>query len=167
LGGLTLLKENQTTSWKRIIGPKAEPGVYMVFFTVKPHPSEDMHDPTRPNEGEYLQAAVLDNVTRILCPCNGYGTGLLLGKDVEYLCKNGAGNPITQWLNETQTWKGVKGIYPLQIGGQFEPSREIRLAGVYEVGELKRYEEYNPSVHKAQEDLITKGKLVKKDTHPI
>ena len=105
-----------------------------------------MYDSSRPNEGEYLQAAILDNVTRILSPCNGYGTGFILGKDVEYLCKRGTSNPITQWLNETQTWKGFKGIYPLLLNGQFEPSREVRLAGVYEIEEAVRYEEYNVSM---------------------
>lgn len=147
LGGLVLSPSGQTTSWLRMLGPKVHSSSFMVFFIITPHEMEDLYNVTLPNNGEYLQAAVLDNETRLFAPCNVIGTGFILGKDVETLCKNGTDQSVTDWLNTTKTWQGIQGIYPFSLNGRCEPARGIRLAGVYEISELPRYEEYNPWEH--------------------
>lgn len=126
---LFLETEYQTSSWNRILAPDVTTGTYAIFFIVEPVEGEDMFTHERHRHGEYIQMAICDTKSRLLCPCNKHGSAYIMGKDLEALCEPGLGpSEIVDHLNSIVCGP-TKGIYPQKGYG----NRNVRLGGIYEL----------------------------------
>jgi len=138
---LMLEKKDQTASWGRILNRNAGSGVYAVFFKVYPGKQENMYDEERPNNGEYLQMAIVDNEHRSVLPGNPVGTGMIIGQDLEDLCdQKDKSTFITKILNRPTSGK-ARGLYP----SKEYPHRKkiVIMQGVYELKQVPITHMYN------------------------
>ena len=126
---LFLETEYQTSSWRRILAPDVTTGTYAIFFIVEPVEGENMFTNNRHRNGEYIQMAMCDTASRLLCPCNKRGSAYIMGKDLEALCEPGLQpSEVVDHLNNI-VCGSTKGIYPREGYG----NRSVRLGGIYEL----------------------------------
>ena len=131
---LMLEKKNQTASWRRLFNRHADNGIYAVFFKVIPLRNETMYDETMVNNGEYLQMAIVDNLTRIVLPGNHFGTGIIIGRDIEDICdERDRSADITDILN-ARTSGNTRGLCPSQECPR--KKKTVIMQGTHEIMEV-------------------------------
>ena len=109
---IRLRREHETASWVQILRSGEEDGNYVVFFKVQPFARERMYDTKQVNNGEYLQMALIDVGCRVIIPRNSYGTGLVIGREIEELCDDGKKSThVTDVLNRPTTSRRTRGLY--------------------------------------------------------
>ena len=86
----------------------------MVFFKAFPLINEELCEDVRANDGECLQMAMVDNEHRSALPGNPFGTGVIIGQDLEDPCDHKDRSAfITEILNGP-TSGNMRGPYPSQ-----------------------------------------------------